>query len=244
MTVSRPLALLTRPRKDSEEVAVALGQRGLDVMIEPLLEIVPLPGVPVSTTGMQGILATSANGIRALAAATPDRTLPVWAVGDATAQTSRALGFSQVEAAGGDVNSLAALVIARCDPCVGSLLHVAGTVVAGDLSGLLRNDGFSVSRVVLYEAKTPQALSNSLKNALREKRLRCALFFSPRTAATFATLVGYAGLRGETGEILAYALSRAVARELEVLPWKGMRVASLPSQAALLAVLDEDFGQP
>ncbi|MCR6629520.1 MAG: uroporphyrinogen-III synthase [Magnetospirillum sp.] len=233
-------ALVTRPREDSEGLARELEARGLDVATEPLLDIVPVDS-PVDAEGVQGILATSANGVRALARVLPDRDLPVWAVGDASARTARGQGYTRVESAGGDVETLAALVKSRCTPEQGAFLHAAGTVTAGDLSGSLAAAGFTVRRVVLYEARTADALSPGLAERLRAGSIDLALFFSPRTAATFATLVQAAGLAGTTARIAAYALSSAVAGNLAALPWAAVRVAATPTQAALLAALEDDL---
>lgn len=239
--MKRRLALITRPREDSAELARDLEARGLAVMIEPLLDIVPVADAAVDPEGAQGILATSANGIRALARLLPDRTLPVWAVGDASARVARQLGFQTVASAGGDVDSLAALVAASADPAQGTLLHAAGTVSAGDLSGRLEATGFAVRRLVLYEARTATAISPTLAEALARGAVDMALFFSPRTAATFATLIAAsgAGLRSAT----AYALSANVARALSPLPWRRIRTAADPTQAALLAALDDDLAR-
>jgi uroporphyrinogen-III synthase len=235
-----PVALVTRPREDSEGVSRELRARGLAVAVEPLLDIHYLD-VPVDADGVQGILATSANGVRALARVLPDRSLPVWAVGDASARMARELGYASVESAGGDVTTLAALVKDRCDTAKGAFLHAAGSVTAGDLAGQLGEAGFDVRRVVLYEARPAQAVSAELAAALGAGGLNLALFFSPRTAATFATLVRAAGLADATATLTAYALSPAVARELAALPWAAVRVAASPTQAALLAALEEDL---
>jgi len=233
-------ALVTRPREDAEGVSQELRQRGLDVTVAPLLDIHYLDA-EVDAAGVQGILATSANGVRALARLLPDRDLPVWAVGDATARMAREAGYHKVEAAGGDVHSLAALVKSRCSPETGAFLHAAGSVVAGDLAGDLGAAGFAVRRVVLYEARTAQAVSDDLAGALRSGGIGLALFFSPRTAATFVTLIQAAGLERTITAITAYALSANVAHELAALPWAAVRVAADPSQAALLAVLEHDL---
>lgn len=233
-------ALVTRPREDSEGVSRELRARGLTVAVEPLLDIAYLD-IAIDAEGVQGILATSANGVRALARLLPDRNLPVWAVGDASAREARALGYERVESAGGDVHSLAALVKDRCDPGTGAFLHAAGSVTAGDLAGLLGEAGFVVRRVVLYEARTATALSDELTQALRSGGIGLALFFSPRTAATFVTLVQAAGLSGVLRPLTAYALSRAVADKLAPLSWAAVRVAAVPTQAALLAALEEDL---
>lgn len=232
-------ALVTRPREDSEGVAAELAERGLKVMVEPLLTIEAVDA-EMDTGGVQGVLATSANGIRALAKAWDRRDVPVWAVGDASARVARQLGYTIVESAGGDVDGLAALVAERCDPRAGALLHAAGSVTAGDLAGRLGQSGFAVRRVVLYRAQSAGVLSESLREALADGRVDVALFFSPRTAATFATLVTAAGLGQATARITAYSLSAAVAEKLAALPWAAVRVAAAPTQAALLAAVDDD----
>lgn len=234
-------ALVTRPQEDADGVARLLADRGIDVLVEPLLRIQPLAGVAVPLDGVQAVLATSANGVRALAAATPERRLPVLAVGEASARCARETGFAQVDSAGGDADALVALVKARLDPSAGALIHAAGTTVAGDVSGALAQAGYDVRRVVLYEAKTAEALSTTLAAEMRAGALDLALFFSPRTAATFARLVGEAGLAQECGRIAAYCLSPAVAERLAPLPWRRLRVAAMPDQPSLLAALDTDI---
>lgn len=237
------LALVTRPREDSQDLAAQLAGRGLDVMIEPLLDIEPVPDAVVDAQGAQGILVTSANGIRALARLWPERSLPVWTVGDASARVARQLGFARVTSADGDVDGLADLVAAQVDPGAGALLHAAGTVNAGDLAGRLGALGFDVRRQVLYRAVTASRISPDLARALEAARIDLALFFSPRTAATFVRLVQDAGLGHHMAMIHAYGLSANVARELAGLDWKSVHQAAQPTQAALLAQLDDDLSR-
>jgi uroporphyrinogen-III synthase len=233
-------ALVTRPNADAAPLARALASRGLEVMIEPLLEIVPLAGAAIDLDGVQGILATSANGVRAFAADAARRDLPVWAVGDATAAEARKQGFATVESARGDVETLAMLVTARVDPKRGALLHPAGRHVTGDLAARLSARGFEVRRATLYEAHPAQGFSPALRDALSIHAIDLAFFFSPRTAATFVRLAQSAGLGGAGAAIGAYALSEAVADALRPLVWRTMRIAGQPTQDSLLAALDAD----
>ena len=52
---------------------------------------------PLDLDGVQALIATSANGVRAFAARDPRRSLPVCAVGDATARAASDAGFADVE---------------------------------------------------------------------------------------------------------------------------------------------------
>lgn len=236
-------ALVTRPQDDSVALCAALTARGYGVRLEPMLDIVLRQGVSLDLSGVQGFLATSANGVRALAANCSERDLPLWAVGDATARCARDLGFSRVESANGDAATLTALVADRVDSTAGMLLHAAGTKIAGDLSGGLAAKGFKLRREVLYDARTAQSLTPALLTALEGQEIDLALFFSPRTAATFVTLAQAAGRIDACRAITAYALSAAVAQELAALPWRAIQTADQPKQDALLALIDREEGK-
>lgn len=234
-------ALVSRPREDADRLANPLRAMGVEVLNEPLLVIVPTAGPDVDLTGIQALLFTSANGVRALATALDRRDLPVFAVGDQTARVAREVGFKTVNSAGGDVEALARLVAAALDPQDGTLLHAAGAVQAGDLSGALEAKGFSVRIARLYDARPTAALSEALQGRLRRGEIDVAFFYSPRTARIFVGHVRAAGLTGHLAGMTGYALSPAVARVLEpVLPGR-VRVATQPTQDALLDLFQSDL---
>lgn len=232
--------LVTRPDEDAEPLAALLAGLGHEAVIAPLLTIRILADAALPDERWQAILITSANGVRALTARRAAAALagvPVLAVGEASASAARAAGFMQVEAAGGDVISLARLAMQRLSPGGGPLLHVAGSVVAGDLKGDLEWRGFSVARVALYDAVAASELPETAASALKAKRIDGALFYSPRTARSFAALVRSAKVEAMLAGVTAYCLSEAVADQLAGLPFAAIRVAAAPDQQSLLALL-------
>ena len=235
-------ALVTRPWEESEALAAALAMRGIEALIEPLMEVHFLAPPALDLRGVQALLCTSANGVRALARATVERGVPLFAVGDATAARARAEGFTAVESASGNVSDLVRLVAGRLRPHEGQLLHVAGNVVAGDLGGALHTQGFTVTRSVLYEARSVEKLSPVTVRALSSGTIAFAMFFSPRTAAVFARLVDEAGAASSCGRMTAFSISPAADATLAGLPWLDRVVAQRPDQPALLAALDRVLG--
>lgn len=245
--------LLTRPREDSERSAERLAALGHEVEIEPLLTLRwrPQPeALAEALDGAQALAVTSVNGLRAYLAsesaaegAAKRRDLPVFAVGPASAEAVRAAGFARVEAADGDAASLAALLVARLDPKAGAVLHPAGTVSAGGLAERLGAAGFELRRLVLYEAVAAERLGERTLAALRARAFDGALFYSPRTAATFVSLVRRAGLERQCADLAAYCLSPAVAAALAPLGLRHRHVATEPSEAALLQTV-EGAGKP
>ncbi len=238
--------LVTRPRGEAELFAVALAMRGHDAILAPLIEIALIEDVSVDLSGVQGVLFTSANGVRAFAHAVPDRGLPVFCVGNATANAARAAGFAKVESASGDVETLAALVRERLKPADGALVHAAGTVVAGDLGGSLEAAGFEVRRVRLYRAEIAEELPAEAAEALAAGEIDVATFFSPRTARTFAQLVRAAGLDASLKSVAALALAPgtlALLRE-EGCAFAQTLAAAQPNETALLDALDRLAEEP
>ncbi len=229
--------LVTRPREDAAPFAEALARLGHEVLLEPLLEVrlrdVPAPDL----TGVQALLFTSANGVRALARLTASRDLKALCVGDATGRAAREAGFTEVESAAGDVISLAALVRDRLRPDGGPLLHAAATVSAGDLAGDLGASGYEVRRAVLYEAVPAARLSDAAARALAQGRIDAVSLFSPRTARTFARIVAQTALASSCAMVDMLCLSQAVADALGATPRRKLLVAAEPTQNALIDLI-------
>lgn len=235
-------ALITRPLDDAKPLADLLRARGVDCVIEPLLEIVPKPDATIDLDGVQALLFTSANGVRAFADHSARRDLKVLTVGEGSAEAARAAGFSQVTAGGGDVDALAALAARELDPKAGALFHGAASALAGDLQGKLEAAGFTLRRAVLYEAKTADALSPETRMNLALGGIDLVLLFSPRTARTFAELWRKAE-QPSLHKTTALCLSAAVAREVAGLGWQRVETAANPDQDSMLALVEVELGR-
>lgn len=230
--------LLTRPRLDAADTARALEARGHQVLIEPVLDIVLEATGPLDLEGVQALLATSRNGVRALEMATGRRDLPLLAVGRSTAALARESGFRDVRDADGDVDDLTRLVAAGLDPAGGPLLHAAGAETAGDLKGALADRGFEVRREVLYRAVANDRISAVAAAALTARRIDAVLFFSPRSTAAFARVLENMELTSAAESLVAFCISPRAAEIARRLPYRQVVYARRPNQDALLSCLD------
>lgn len=118
-----------------------------------------------------------------------------------------------------------------------------GSSVAGDLSGRLQAAGFEIERVQLYDADPADALSEAARAEIAAGRIDWVLVFSPRTAATFASVIERAGLAEAARKMTLVALSEAVAKATS-LAFRRVAVAAEPTQAALLATVDGLTAKP
>lgn len=229
--------LVTRPRRESEALESLLEAQGHEVLVEPLLEIRFAQDIDVDLVGVQALVFTSANGVEAFARVSEARALPVFVVGKVTAGAAQAAGFENVVTSGGDVDLLAADVAEGLDPGHGSVLHAAGSHVAGDLKGLLEAEGFEVRREVLYEAVAATAFTDLARRALEADEIDAVLLYSWRSAICFAELLKREALPG--AGLACLCLSKNVAKALDGLNFSKILVAGRPEQDLLLKLLKE-----
>ena len=224
--------LITRPREDAEAIARVLAEAGHQSVLAPLLDTQFHDGPPVVLDGVQALVFTSANGVRALIRRTARRDIPVFAVGPQTTEEARAAGFADVRNADGNAQRLAEVVMAGLNPEAGALLHVHGG--EAKLAQTLRAQGYTVREEILY-AVVPRKLPPNAIALLKAAGLDAALFFSPRSAGIFRDPALGEGL--PTDGLIAVCISPATAAALAPLAFAEIRVAASPNQTALLGLL-------
>lgn len=229
--------LVTRPEVDTGEISQKLEAMGHHVVAAPLLNIRFYDGPEISLDGVQAILATSANGVRAIARRTPRRDVPLFAVGPQTEAEARAAGFTRIKNAHGDDAALARATAQWAKPQAGALLHAAGAEAPKLLVAELEKSGFTVRREVLYEAQAAQRLPGAAAQALKAGGLDAVMHFSSRSARTFADCVMREELAAPCEKLIALCISNAAAAALSPLHFREIRVAKAPNQQALLELL-------
>jgi uroporphyrinogen-III synthase len=220
--VSKRVAI-TRAQPEAESTAARVRARGHMAIVAPLLTIVPC-GYDTSLHGVQALLFTSSNGVRAFPNHRGAQAVTVLAVGDSTAQAARDSGFANVHSAQGDVGSLAALAKRMLSPASGKLLHIGGADIAGDLAGDLTSAGFLVERRVAYAATAASALPSAYAEPLD-----IVLFHSARAAAAFIALGA-----PHADRLIAACMSPNVAETAAQTSWAQLVVAPRPREDDLL----------
>ena len=229
--------LVTRPLEDARETEAYLKQRGHEAVVAPLLTVNFHTGPQIDLAGVQAILATSANGVRALSRRTHRRDLPLFAVGPQTALAARDVGFSIVKSAEGDSLALAKSVANWASAANGPLLHASGADGEGKLAKALADAGFKVRTEFIYDVGAVTELPALVRRDLAEKKIDAVLLFSPRSARTFVECVVATGLGAAVQNVAAVCISGAAAAALAPLKMGDIRIAERPNQKALLDCL-------
>ena len=166
--------IVTRPQADSDRLKTRLETIGHSASVVPLLTIQVDSKATIPDKPWQAIAITSANALTALAAAGLHQELqsvPVFAVGPASAKLARETGFADVRQADGDLAALQTQMQNTLDAKNGPILYLTGKVRSGDLAAALQAVGFDVDRIELYDAVAATQLPSPANQMIRTSQL-------------------------------------------------------------------------
>ena len=233
--------LITRPARDNDKLQTALESVGHSVISSPLLAIEPVEFEPVCVSGLNGIVVTSRNALRALSNTKQIEALKhlrAFAVGDTTGAFARTLGFKNVVTGPGRAVELSDVISRNIDPADGELLFVRGDDVAYDLAGALSGVGFNVQSLVVYRSEPASKLLEQAENALRSGDIEVVVLMSPRTARVYCKLIYDGELQDHARDIIYACISEPTATELAPLGALDIRVAQRPGIAELQDIIN------
>jgi uroporphyrinogen-III synthase len=206
-----------RPEPASHRTVERARELGLDAISIPLFELEALDWPEPDPAQFDAILLTSANAVDLGGAQLEHlRRLPVHAVGEATALAAEVAGFGIASVGRGGVEDLLESVGAGA-----RLIHLCGE----DRRALDRPKQ-RISTVTVYRARTLDA-----PQGMERLRGQVAAIHSPRAARRLAELVP----PEDRATVRVAAISKA-AGEAAGTGWADVRVASVPSDSALLAL--------
>ena len=233
--------VVTRPQADGARTAAALEARGHEVLLAPLMQAERIVADLAGIWG--GVIVTSANAPGAIddAARPALLGLPVYAVGQRSAEAARAAGFTDVVSAAGDARDLARLIAQRQIPAKAPLLYLAGEDRAADLIQALAARGLAAELRVVYRAVT-LPFPPALEAALEAGDVEAVLHFSRRSAQSYVAGARDAGIADPALAVLHYCLSDQVAEPLRAAGAGQVAVAPRPDEAALIALLSSSPG--
>jgi uroporphyrinogen-III synthase len=213
--MSRPVAVL-RPEPGNAATAARLEAFGLTAIRLPLFETHAIDWIAPNPERFDALVLTSANAPRLAGPALATFAhLPVYAVGQATAEAAHAAGLSVVEIGRGDAR---ALIAKARDHDVRRALHLSGRERAVDPGGIIAD------AVAVYASDPIAADVSLLEGAV-------ALLHSPRAARRLSALIDDGLILRE--HVTIAALSSAIAAAAGD-GWRRVVVATTPSDAALI----------
>ena len=235
--------LVTRPSPDDETTAKALRARGFEVLRAPMLRFEPVPFQDDADANYGAVIVTSANALRAIAPHLASRLvkLPLFAVGENTAEAARDAGFGEVIASKGDAGALRDLVLARAKSKqlrkASPILYLAGADLARDLASELGENGFTVVTQTTYRMVPAPSLPQEVCDAFVAHEIEAVLHYSRRSARAFLEASRAGGVEISALALPQCCISPAVAVVLRDAGATQVTAAASPDENALFEAL-------
>ncbi|WP_068409325.1 uroporphyrinogen-III synthase [Labrenzia sp. OB1] len=228
--------LVTRPQPDCKRTADKLRAAGHLADEAPVLEFQILPLEPLDLSGVSAVAVSSRRAVSVLrehAQIGELLDLPVFTVGEATAEGCRQAGFQDVRSAGGDFAALGALILReRAGLGPGAVFYPAAEDRAGDLASFLKTANLACRTQVVYRMDPAEKLPSGIVTALSRAAYDGVLVYSRRTAETLLSLLKSSGLDAVVPDLHIYAISSHAAEPFA--GFKSVQVANAPCETALL----------
>ncbi|MCU7611530.1 uroporphyrinogen-III synthase [Anaplasma capra] len=225
--------LLTRAGPDSARSKAALEGLGFDVFVEPMFEIVYLRTEPLNLEPYDMVVATSRNGIGAIASLTKERNIRFLTVGDSTMECALSLGFTDVISAGGTVRDVLSYLNSNARGA--KVLYARGEEVSCDLRGAADDMDLVMEEIVLYRAAARSSLSPQCCDLLANGKISDIAFYSARTAKIFTSLSR--PYNEFLRDVCVYSMSSGALRALNTGDWKRIMVSKYPTEESLFKLL-------
>ena len=236
--------LVTRPHPDNEATAAALRERGFEALLAPMLRFEALAFQDDADARYGAVIVTSANALRGFDQHPSGKELlklPLFAVGEHTADAARRAGFVKVIAAAGDVAGLREVVVARVKARElkksSPVLYLAGADLARDLAGELGERGFTVVTHTTYRMIPVEKLPREAADGFAANRIKAVLHYSRRSARSFLEAARAAGVEITALAIPQCCISEAVALIVRDAGANQVLIARSPDENALLEAL-------
>jgi uroporphyrinogen-III synthase len=225
-------ALLLRQQEESFALSNLLESYDVTSCSYPLFEPLFLPLHFLENP--QALLITSKNALRAIQQNEALKEVPLYAVGDQTAQLAKSMGYIHVQSASGTAKDLINLVIQRASRDKGTLWHLSGDIIKENIAEVLRKEGFLAKRQIVYRINEVETMPPALLHDLQMKAFSYVLFFSSRTTDIFIKLLKKNGLEAAAVEMTSLCLSEDVLKKVRVIDWKKMWVSPEPTVTAMI----------
>ena len=227
-----PKLLLTRPYEDSLSLATKLEALNVKTLISPVLTLQYFQDIVFPHNYFTAIV-TSRHAIRALALNTMERSMPIIAVGDATAEMAEKLGFYRVFHGENSAKSLINFILEKV-PTSQPLIYAHGKTIKYYLHDILEEEGYSIQNIVVYDAVGRTEMAPDIIEALKTNQLTHVAFFSERSVQIFLQQLQHHKIEGVAQHLETIAFSQDIAQQLFGSRWKGVHVLEYPSLNSFL----------
>ena len=212
--------LLTRQLDDCKDLIIKFKSLGHKVSHLPVIKIESLEYEKIDFNDYKGIIFTSANAVKNLNLENINKKINCFCVGSATEKIVKQKGFQNIFCAEGNVNNLKEIILQSFDCKQGSLLYVSGQIISSKLDRDLISEGYSVKRIVNYNALPVEEINEEFINDLKSLIPDMIFIYSENSARNCLNLLKKYGLADIWMNTNLMCLGEKASTVLNQIKWK------------------------
>ena len=231
--------LITRISEEANAYQTELENAGFEVLSAPMLELKATKNeVQPDFSIYDGLIFTSAQGVRFLDVLPDDLSLPVYCVGSHTAKALSDKGFVNVMNAEGTARDIVPLIKIHTQPSH-RLLHVCGRDVAYDLSHDLAALDVLYERYVVYHADMVNDIDDDVVKSIKNQRVDGVIFYSKRTLNNFLYLAEKKEFLNDLKFVVCLCISVGVRESVRTGDWGKVLISNEPNRISMMKLLQK-----
>jgi len=212
--------LLTRPLEDSKELLLRFKLLGHQVSHLPVINIEKKDYENINLNEFKGIIFTSANAIKNLDVSKINKNIFCFCVGEATEKIVKEKGFQNIFTASGNVANLKEIILQNFDKKIGNLVYVSGELISYDLDLELKEEGYTIKRIITYKVNSNQILSDEFIKDLKSSIPEIVFIYSENSARSYLNLLKKYNLLDIWMETNLMCLGEKASSVLNEIKWK------------------------
>jgi len=211
--------IVLRAQDRAKCLETLLTSSGYNVIIEPLIEIIPYKYIPTDFKTVDAIMLTSVNSVKILNKHIDKNTIiniKAYCVGEITEKWAKISGFNCIKTNAYSGETLEKAILKDAINFKKKIIIYGGESIAHNPIPAFIKTGINYERIILYKTIPIKKLSYNCKHHILNNQVTHILFYSPNIAKAFLTLTK----NYDFSDITAVCLGKKIENILEIYNWK------------------------
>ena len=211
--------IVLRAQDRAKCLETLLTSNGYNVIIEPVIKIIPYKYIPTDFKKVDAIMLTSVNSVKILNKHINKNiiiNIKAYCVGEITEKWAEISGFNCIKTNAYSGKTLEKAILKDAMHFKEKIIIYGGESIAHNPIPTFEKKGINYERIILYKTSPIKKLSNNCKHHILNNKASHILFYSPNIAKAFLTLTKDYDFSG----ITAVCLGKKIENILEKYNWK------------------------
>jgi len=211
--------IILRDQDRAKCLETILTSNGYNVIIEPVIKVIPYKYIPTDFKKADAIMLTSVNSVKILNSNIDKNiinNIKAYCVGEITEKWAEIGGFNCIKTNAYSGTTLEKAILKDSTHFKKKIIIYSGESIAHNPIPAFKKAGINYERIILYKTVPIKKLSNNSKHHILNNKVSHILFYSPNIAKAFLTL----SKNYDFSNITAVCLGKKIVNIMEKHNWK------------------------